>query len=149
MKIVIRNNKDFYAGILFIFFGVLAMVIARGYPLGTTSRMGPGYFPAILGGILALLGFLVAARALLLGSDRIKSLALRPLMFVLFSVLAFAILVQTVGLVLATLAIVVISCLGGWEFRLLEVAVLSLVLAALAVGIFVYGLGMPLNIWPF
>jgi len=149
MKIIIRNSKDLYAGILFIFFGVFSVAIGRNYPMGTASRMGPGYFPFILGSILALLGFIVSARALWVGSDRIKPWVFRPLILVLLAVLAFAILLQRLGLVLATIALVVISCLSGWEFRLLEVAILSLVLAALAVGIFAYGLGMPLNIWPF
>lgn len=149
MKIGIRNSKDFYAGILFIFFGIFTAVIGRDYPMGTSWQMGPGYFPFILGSLLAVLGFVVSARALWVGSTRIMPWLFRPLLLVLFAVLAFAVLVERLGLVFATIALVVISCLAGWEFRLLEVAILSIVLAALAVGTFVYGLGMPLNIWPF
>lgn len=148
MKIKIRYRRDFYSGLIFIFFGALAVLIARYYPMGTAVRMGPGYFPTILGGALALLGLIVSARSLWLSGEAIKLLALRPLVFVLGATLAFAYLIEPLGLVLATLALVIISSLGGWGFRLREVALLSLVLAVLAVGLFVYGLGLPFNMWP-
>ncbi|MBI5967269.1 MAG: tripartite tricarboxylate transporter TctB family protein, partial [Deltaproteobacteria bacterium] len=64
MRIKIRNPKDLYAGLVFIFFGVFALLMARSYPMGNAMRMGPGYFPSILGGSLALLGLVVAARSL-------------------------------------------------------------------------------------
>ena len=53
---LIRNPKDFYAGVLFMSFGLAALVIARSYPLGTAARMGPGYFPRVLGILLLGIG---------------------------------------------------------------------------------------------
>ena len=148
MIIEIRNSKDFYSGLIFIFFGVLAIGIARDYPMGTAVRMGPGYFPTILGGSLALLGLVVSARFLWLSGEAMEPWALRTLLFVLGATLAFGFLIQPLGLFLTTLLLVVLSCLGGWKFRLREVAILSLGLAALAVGLFVYALGLPFNVWP-
>lgn len=148
MKMGIRNRKDFFTGLIFLFFGGLAMVVARHYPMGTVMRMGPGYFPSVLGGLLALLGVVIALRALWLRGEAPTPLALRPLLLVLGAVLAFALLVHSLGLVLATLALVVMSCAGGLEFHSREVAVLYLVLAALALGLFVYGLGLPFKLWP-
>lgn len=149
LKIRICNKKDFYAGLIFIFFGVLAMLVARSYPMGTSSRMGAGYFPIILGGILALLGLAISARGLLwLSGEPLKPWALRPLLLVSGGVLAFGFLVEPLGLVLATLTLIVMSCLGGMEFRLREVAILFLMLAALAAGIFIYAVGLPLKVWP-
>ncbi len=148
MRIRIRNRKDFYAGLIFIFFGVSAMLVARGYPMGRAARMGPGYFPYLLGGTLALLGLVIAARALWISGEPIKPWALRPLLLVLGAVLAFAFLVQPLGLVLAILALVFISCLAGWEYCLHEAIVLSLVLTALTVVVFFYGLRLPFNVWP-
>lgn len=52
MKFDLRGNKDFLAGLLFALIGGFAVALARGYPMGTTMRMGPGYFPTVLGGIL-------------------------------------------------------------------------------------------------
>lgn len=144
----IRNRKDFYSGLIFIFFGVLAVLVARNYPTGTALSMGPGYFPTLLGGVLTLLGLIIAARAFWVSGEEVRSLALRPLVFVLGANLAFAVMIRSLGLVLATLALVFVSSLGGWEFRLREVTVLALALMALAVGLFVHGLGLPFDVWP-
>ena len=145
--ISIRNHKDFYSGLIFIFFGALAVVVARNYPMGSTLRMGPGYFPTLLGSVLAILGFLITARALWLDGEAIEPLAPRPMALVLGAVLAFALLIERTGLVLATVALVVLSRLSE-EFRLGEVAALSVLLAALGVAVFVYGLGLPFSIGP-
>lgn len=148
MKIKIRNSKDFYTGILFIFFGILAVLISRAYPMGSAMRMGPGYFPLLTGGCLSLLGLVVVFRALRISGEPIKGLRIRPMMLVLGGVLAFALLVQPLGLVIAVLVLIIISCLGGWGFNVLEITFLCLVLATLAVGLFVYGIGLPINVWP-
>ncbi len=148
MKIRIQNSRDFYAGLVFILFGVLAAAGSRNYPLGTAARMGPGYFPHLVGWVLTLLGLAIGVRALWLRGEAIKPWAFRPLLLVLGSVVAFALLVNTLGLVLAILALLVIACLGGGEFRAPEVGILFLLLAALSVGLFVYGLGLPFALWP-
>jgi hypothetical protein len=143
------RSKDFYSGLIFIFFGVVALVRARHYPMGTAARMGPGYFPIILGGLLAILGLVIAARALFwVPGEPIRGWAFRPLLLVIGGVLAFALLVQPLGLVLAILTLVVICSLGSWEFRIKELFILSIALAALAIALFVYGLGMPYKLWP-
>ena len=144
----ITNQKDFYAGLIFVFFGALAMLMARNYPMGSAARMGPGYFPTILGGIVSVLGFILLALGLLESGEAINPLVPRPLVLVLGAVLGFALFVDLLGLVLATLVLVVVSCLGGSEFRLREVAILYLVLAALAVGLFVFSLGLPIKVLP-
>ncbi len=148
MKIQIRSTKDFYSGLMFSSIGGFFLIVARTYPMGTVSHMGPAYFPTFLGGGLSMLGLVVSVRALLLSGESVTPLVLRPLLLLLGAVLAFAFLVKPLGLVLATLAEVVISCLGGWEFRIGEVALLFLVLVAITVGIFVYGLGLPVSLWP-
>jgi len=149
MKIKIRNSKDFYSGLLFLFFGGLALMLSPSYSIGTSARMGPGYFPIILGGILTLLGFIIFARGLLWeGGKPLGELALRPLLLVLAAILGFAFLVDRLGLVIASLVMIVTSCLGGSEFRFREVVLLFLVLAAMVVVVFVYGLKLPFKVWP-
>ena len=148
MKVKLSSNKDFFAGLLFFLFGVFAVIVARNYPMGTSFRMGPGYFPTVLGGGLALLGLFTAVHALWSGSETIEPGAPRPLLLTFSSILAFGIFLEPFGLVLAALTLVGIACLAGQEFRLREVAVLGLALTALAVGIFVYGLGMTIKVWP-
>jgi hypothetical protein len=144
----IRGSKDFYSGLLFIFFGLLALVVSRSYPIGTAMHMGPRYFPTIIGGVLALLGFVLVVSGLLNTGEESNSWVARPIVMVLASVVAFALMIRPLGLVLATLALVVISCLGLSESRLRDIAILSLLLTALAVVIFIYGVGLPLKVWP-
>jgi hypothetical protein len=147
-KIRIYNSKDFYAGLIFALFGIFALFLARGYQMGNAMHMGPGYFPAVVGGVLAFLGLVIIFRSLWLGSKAITSWMARPLILVLGSVVLFALVIQPLGLVLATLLLIVISSLGSGEFRIIEVSIFSLVLAALAAGVFVYGIGLPINLWP-
>jgi hypothetical protein len=148
MKMRMSNNKDFFAGLMFFLFGVFAMIVARNYPMGTSFRMGPGYFPTVLGGGLALLGLITAVRAVWLNSEPIEPCALRPLLLTFSSILAFGIILDPFGLVLAVLTLVWLGCLGGQEFRLWEVTILGIVLTALVLGIFVYGLGLTFKVWP-
>ena len=144
----IHSSKDFYAGLIFTFFGIFAIIEARRYTMGTAASMGPGYFPLILGGVLILFGLIISVRSLWSSEEALKPLALRPLLLVTIAVLAFALLVEPLGMVLAILPLIIISSLGGWEFRLREVAVLYLGLVVLAVGLFVYGLGLSFRVWP-
>ena len=148
MKIRVRNLRDFYAGLIFVLFGLVAFFMARNYPLGSAVRMGPGYFPTVLGILLAGLGLVIVGRSLVLEGPRVTGFALRPLVLVLAAVLAFGLLLEPVGLVVATVAVVVIGCLAGAEFLWRDVAILCVILIALALGLFVYGLGLPLKVWP-
>ncbi len=148
MKINVRQNKDFYAGLMFVFFGVLFLLVARRYPLGTARQMGPGCFPALLGGFLALIGVAISIGGLRSGAETIRSWPLRPLVLVSAAVLAFAVLVRPLGLVLAVLILVVVCSFSGSDTRLREVIGLCIVLSALAVTVFVYGFGLPWTVWP-
>ena len=148
MALQIRNPKDFYAGLIFIVVGVAALLIGRDYSLGTTTRMGPGYFPALLGGLLTLLGLIISLRSLLSDGPAVGQIGFRPLVLILASMLAFAGLLEPAGLVIATAALIAIGCLGSVESRARDVIVLSIALIAVALGLFVYGLGLPMKIWP-
>jgi len=141
-------TKDFYAGLVFIFFGIVAMTEARNYQMGTASQMGAGYAPYYLGVILTIVGIITSVRSFWLANDVIESLVLRPMLIMTMGVLTFTILIKPFGLVLATLALVFISSFGGGEFRLREVAILSFVLVALALVLFVYVLKIPFKVLP-
>jgi hypothetical protein len=149
MIIRIRNRKDLYAGLMFLFFGFLTLTFSWTYPLGTAARMGPGYFPFILGCILASLGIIIAVHSLWMSGKEIEPCFPRPLVLITSAVLSFAVLVERFGLVLAVLGLVVISSLAEKGFRLRKVVVLFFVLAATGVGVFVYSLRLPFKVWPF
>lgn len=149
MALQIRHPKDFYAGVIFIVVGVAALLIGRDYSLGTTTRMGPGYFPALLGALQTLLGLIISLRSLIFDGPAVGHVGFRPLVLILASMLAFAGLLEPAGLVIATAALIAIGCLGSVESRAREVIILSIALIAVALGLFVYGLGLPMKIWPW
>jgi NADH:ubiquinone oxidoreductase subunit 2 (subunit N) len=148
MKIKFSQSKDLIAGLIFVFFGIAAIWLARDYPMGSARRMGPAYFPTIIGGALAMLGLIISARSFQSLSEPVRLPALRPLIMIIGAVVGFALLLKPLGLVLALLVLILISCLGGSQFRLREVAILYIVLALIAVIFFVYGLGLQFSLWP-
>ncbi len=144
----VRHPKDFFAGLLFIAFGIAAIVIGSRYALGTAARMGPGYFPRILGLLLITLGLTLAVRALRISGPPIPAFKWRPLLIVLLSVVAFGLMVNHAGVVVSTIFLIVAASAASHEFRLRESVIAGVALAALAVGVFVIGLKLQLPIWP-
>ena len=144
----IRHPKDFFAGLLFIAFGVGAIAIGSNYALGTAARMGPGYFPRILGLLLIALGLALSLRALRTSGAPIPAFKWRPLVIVLGSVTVFGLIVNFAGVALSTVFLIVAASSASHEFRIRESLVSGVVLAAVAVGIFVMGLKLQLPIWP-
>jgi hypothetical protein len=143
MKLELRSNRDFWAGMMFAGTGAGAMFIARHYPFGTTLRMGPGYFPVVLSGILILFGVYVMLRGLRKNEKIQGNWSLRALIVLPLSIVAFGILMDLAGFIPALAALVFISAASGREFRLVEVLLLTLFLGALSVAMFIWGLGLP------
>lgn len=143
-----RAGKDFFAGLLYIAFGGCAVAIGSGYPLGSAARMGPGYFPVLVGSLLFVVGILVAARGLNVKSERLGRFAIKPLVLVLGAVILFANTIETLGLAAAVLAVVVIGYLANTRWRPLELVVLAVLLTSASVLIFYYGLKLPFRVWP-
>jgi hypothetical protein len=145
---VVRHPKDFWSGLLFIAIGLFAILYGLKYTLGTAARMGPGYFPRILGILLILLGSILALRALRLDGPPLPRWKWRPTVVVLGSVVLFGAIVQWAGIALSTVILIVGSSAASSEFRPRESLIVGVVLAALAVGVFVIGLKLQLPIWP-
>ncbi len=111
--------------------------------------MGPGYFPFVLGCLLSALGLAVLLRGLTVTSgDAVERLHLKPMLFVLLPIAAFALLLESGGLVVAVAVLVVGSSLGSHDFRLKESIVNTAALLLMTVAIFVWGLHMQIPIWP-
>lgn len=145
---VIRSPKDFWAGLLFIGLGIGAISVGSNYTLGTAARMGPGYFPRILGILLIVLGIIVTLRGVRANGDRIAAWKWWPTLVVLGSVVLFGLVVAKLGVALSTVLLIVTSSAASHEFRPKEALFAGLFLAALAVGVFVVGLHLQLPIWP-
>ncbi len=144
----VRSPKDLLAGLLFIAVGIAAIALAAGYTLGTAARMGPGYFPRILGMLLITLGAVLALRSLKLSGAPLPGWKWRPVIVVLGSVVVFGLIVTRVGLVLSTVLLIAMASAASHEFRPKEAAISGLLLAALVVAVFVVGLKLQLPIWP-
>jgi len=145
---IIRHPKDFLAGLLFIAFGVAAIVIGSNYTLGTAARMGPGYFPRILGGLLVVLGLAIALRGLRLNGPPLPRWHWKPVVIVLGSVALFGMILNYLGMVISTVLLIVASSSASHEFRFREALIAGIALAILAVVVFVLGLKLLLPIWP-
>src|SRR5262245_49309694 len=142
-----RASKDLLAGLFFLAVGVVAILIARNYPFGTTVRMGSGYFPTVLGGILVFFGAILMARGARAERAQI-SWGLKPLACIALSLVLFGFLFPRLGLVPALFALFFTSAFGGPEFRFKEVLALTLVMTAFAVVVFVYVLKLPFQLFP-
>ena len=145
---LIRHPKDFWAGVLFIAFGGAACVIALDYAMGTAARMGPGYFPRVLGLLLCALGALLVLRSFKLQGAPLSFPTFKPIAIVLGSVLLFGLVVNKAGLVIATLLLVLVSSTASHEYRWRESIVAAIALAVFVVVAFRYGLGLQLPTWP-
>jgi len=148
MKIHIGSPKDFYAGLIFLCLGAGAAWIARDYPMGTAIRMGPGYFPLVLGWLLGAIGVAACAKGLILDGERIERVGYRPLLLILGAVGLFAVGIERAGIIVSTLLAVSIAAAASTDSRLREVVLLLVFLIALAVGVFTYALGLPFKLVP-
>ena len=149
MNARIRSPRDFFAGAIFLLFGLCAVLVGRDYPMGTSLHMGSGYFPLVLGALLLMLGAVICIKSLVITGEGIESIGLRPLLLVLLAIGAFAVSVDIAGLVAATVLMTVIGAAASPESRWREVIVLTIALLALSVGVFAYGLGLPFRLLPF
>lgn len=143
MKLEIRNNKDFWAGMMFLGTGAGALFMARHYPFGSTLRMGPGYFPMILSGILILFGIYIMTRGLRKNEKIQGNWSIRALIVLPLSTVLFGILMNLAGFIPALVTLVFVSAAAGREFKLLEVLLLTVLLTMLSVSVFIWGLGLP------
>ncbi len=159
----IASQKDFYSGLMFIAAGGGFALGAREYEIGDAARMGPGYFPFMLGTLLAILGVIIAFNSLrkgMPGGDPVGKFAWRPLIFILGANLAFGALMVGVpalgfpqfGLVIAIYGLVFISSMArkefSWKTNFKEVLILATVLAVGSYVAFVYLLNLQFPVWP-
>jgi uncharacterized membrane protein len=143
MQIELRRNKDFWAGLMLIGTGAASVIIARDYSFGTALRMGPGYFPSVLGGMLALFGLYLVASGLRSNEKIEGNWSLRALVVLPLSLALFGILMEYAGFVPALMVLVVGSSAAGREFRWGEALLLAAGLTIFATLLFIYGLGLP------
>lgn len=148
MKLDLRNNKDVLAGLLLILLGGFAMAVARDYPMGVAMRMGPGYFPTVLGGILFLFGATVLIRGIRTGDKVRGEWGWKPLALITLSIVLFGFIVERLGMIPALAALFFVCAAAGREFRFKEVLALTVLMSAFTAVVFLYALKLPYPLFP-
>jgi len=155
----IKSQKDFYSGLLYTVVGAAFAYGATSYNIGTGARMGPGYFPLLLGSILAIIGGIVLFKSLVVETptgDRVGSWAWKPLSFIIAGNLLFGILLgglpsikfPAMGLIVAIYGTTLVVSMAGDKFKLKEVLALATVLSALSYLAFIVVLKLQFPVWP-
>ncbi len=143
----LKNPEDFWAGIMFIAFGAVAMFVARDYPMGSAMRMGPGYFPTYIGACLAVLGAIIAAVSFRTVGEGIGRFPWRAIVLLSLAFAAYAWGMETIGFIPSLAILIVFSALAGRESRWIEVAIETVVLIVGAWLIFIYAIELPFPLW--
>jgi len=143
---MIRNAKDFWTGLIYIFFGSSAILIGREYGMGTAMKMGPAYFPTILGGLLVGIGVISVIRSFIIPGTPIAAFAFKGLSLVSVSALVFGFLVRRAGLAIALPLLVIISAYASTRFRWRPTLLIAAGLTVFCALVFLKGLGIPLPI---
>ena len=142
-KVPLGANKDFLSGLMFVGIGALGIFMAKDYPVGSALRMGPGYFPIVLSGILILMGIYCFVQGLLHPQRIEASWSLRALIILPIATIVFGLLMEHAGFIPALIVLVFISASAGNEFKLWEVVVMALGLTVGSWALFIWGLGLP------
>ena len=146
----IRNEKDFWSGVMFIAFGLFFALFAQKYDFGTAQRMGPAYFPTLLGGILAAVGCVIALTGLGRESadGKVEKFHFFEIAWVLGAVVVFGLLLRPAGVIVAMFALVGIASYASHEFHWKEAVILSIVMAIITWVVFIYGLKLTIPVLP-
>lgn len=155
----IKSQKDFFSGLMFMLVGGAFAWGATTYNVGTGARMGPGYFPLVLGVVLVILGAIITFKALVVETetgDKIGAWAWRPIFFVLGANLLFGVMLGGIpkiglppmGLMAGIYTLVVVASLAGEKFRLRDVLILATILAIGSYLAFIVLLKLQMPVWP-
>ena len=155
----IKSQKDFFSGLMFMGVGVAFAWGATTYSIGTGARMGPGYFPLLLGVLMAILGAVITFNALVIerdGGDKIGKWAYKPLVFIIGANLIFgvclgglpAIKLPAMGMIVGIYALTFVASMAeaGWKVK--ATFLLATTLAVISYVAFVVVLKLQFPVWP-
>jgi hypothetical protein len=156
---MIKSQKDFFSGLMFTLVGAAFAWGATSYNVGTGARMGPGYFPLLLGVFLAVLGGFITFYSLIEHTedgDPVGAFAWKPVVFILGANIVFGILlaglprfgIPPMGLIAAIYALVIIAGKAGDTFSLKELLILSTILSVGSYLAFIMLLKLQMPVWP-
>lgn len=141
-----KDLRDFWAGLLYLFAGAAAFYIARDYEMGTAVSMGPGYFPNVLSVLLMSIGAISVGRSFFVQGEPLTGFALSKIIYIVSSVLVFALLAQGAGLAIAVIAVFFVAAIASSFFNWKYSLVIAIGAAVFCSLVFVKGLGIPLPV---
>jgi hypothetical protein len=155
----IKSQKDFYSGLAYTIVGAAFAYGATSYTIGTGARMGPGYFPLLLGSILAIIGGVILFKSLVVETptgDQVGSWAWKPLVFIIAGNLLFGVLLgglpsiklSAMGLIVAIYGTTLVVSMAGDQFKLKEILILATVLSVMSYLAFILLLKLQFPVWP-
>jgi hypothetical protein len=142
------NTADLAFGLFLVAIGAVALYLIADLPMGSASRMGPGYVPRGLAVVIALLGGFLALKSLVAGREAFPEIAWRPILLVGAAVGLFGLLLPKLGLAITAFIVVVVAGFGARDMRWQELLLIAVVLSTFAVLLFIKALGLPLPTWP-
>jgi hypothetical protein len=148
MRLAIKAPKDLCAGLFFLLIGLAGYWFVRDMPMGAAVRMGPGYIPKVLSVIVGGLGLFIALRSFVLQGEPLEGWKLRPLLIISAAIFAFAALIDSNGLVVSALVLMILGTIGGREFFWRETLIFAVIMTAGSVIIFHLLLGLPMQVFP-
>ncbi len=146
MSSFIRNARDFWAGVIFLCFGLAAMLIGQDYSMGSAGRMGPAYFPMILSSLLVLIGVVSVIRSVFLCGEAIPKFAIKGACLIIGATMLFGVLIRSAGLPIAIIVLVMVGGIASVKFKRLPFLAVAIGMAVFSVLVFVKGLALPMPI---
>lgn len=150
MTSIVRHPKNFWIGIIFLCFGLAAIWFIQDNEMGTAGRMGPAYFPTVLGGMLALVGLAGIVRSFIgrrsEAHDAIGKFHIKNIVIILSAVILFGFLMRGAGLAIAAFILVMLSAFASDRTKLVPALALAAGLALFAVILFAKLLGLPMPV---
>ncbi|MCX8021509.1 MAG: tripartite tricarboxylate transporter TctB family protein [Syntrophorhabdaceae bacterium] len=140
------SSKDLWSGLIFFFFGVVFVYFGRNYQMGTAMRMGPAYFPTLLGALLTFVGIILMAKTFIKPGDKVESMRYSKVIYITLANLFFAFMLRRIGVVLSIVLLVLIGAYASQKFKWSYAMPLALGLAIGSAIIFVLLLHLPLPI---
>lgn len=144
MGSLVRGPKDFCAGLIYLAIGLSAIYMGRELPMGTSVKMGPAYFPAVLGWLLSFIGLISLIRSFVRKGEPVPAFAWRPLLLITGAAVVFGLLVRGAGLAIALPLFVIMTAFASVKFRWVPSLALAAGATVFCALVFVKGLGVPL-----
>ena len=147
------KNKDLLAGLMFIAIGTIFAVGAYNYQMGTAARMGPGFFPRILGFTMAGLGVLIAGVGLKNQAKWAVAEGIgwtwKPVIIVTVAVVLFGFALPTLGMIVAIILLTMITGYAAHDKVYRDLAMITVIMCVFCAAVFIWGLKLQMKLFPW